>query len=72
MGKGEGSSFGFMVILRGITAAGANREAMLRGFSGPGAPYLLLIKAVLTVRSAILIFQGNAATNVHTRKPNPE
>ena len=56
MGNWDRSSFGFVLILSGITAAGTIRGAMLHGFSGTSAPYLFLITAVLTVRSAIIIF----------------
>jgi len=48
MGKWDGSLFGSILILSGITAAGTGRRAILHGFSGP-APYFLLVKAVLTV-----------------------
>jgi hypothetical protein len=56
MGNWDGSPFGFVLILSGITAAVTSRGVMLRGFSGTIAPYLLLMRTVLTFRSVIIIF----------------
>jgi hypothetical protein len=53
MGNWDRSSFEFALILSDINTAGISRGAMLHGFLGTIAPYILLITAVLTVRSAI-------------------